>query len=46
MTIWVVLRNGGVDEVFDTRAAAEHHAKMLNKTWSITCILEREVKSL
>lgn len=41
--VYIVLKNGKVDEVFGNRAAAERHAKNLNKKWSITEIVEREV---
>ena len=41
--IYIVLKDDKVDQVFSTRQAAEHHAKSLNKKWSITKIIEREV---
>ena len=44
--IYIVLKNGDVDEVFSTREAAEHHARQLNRKWSITEIVEREVKEI
>jgi hypothetical protein len=43
MPIFIVLKNGKVDEVFSNRAAAEAHAKALNKRWNTTEILEKEV---
>lgn len=46
MSVWIVLRNDKVDEVFSTREAAEHHAKALTKKWAITEIIEKEVKEL
>ena len=44
--IYIVLKNGNIDEVFSTREAAEHHAQQLNRKWSITKIVEREVKEI
>jgi hypothetical protein len=46
MTVWVVLRNGKVDEVFDSYLSARHHQQQLTKLWAITLIVEREVKAL
>jgi hypothetical protein len=36
MTVWVVLRNGKVDEVFDSYLAARHHQQQLTKLWALT----------
>jgi len=44
--VYVVLRNGKVDEIFSNREAAENHAKNLNKKWNITEIIEKEIKEL
>lgn len=44
--VYVVLRNGIVDEVFTNRPAAELHAKNLIKTWSLVSIVEKELKEL
>jgi hypothetical protein len=44
MTVWIVLKNGKVDEVFDDPYMAEAHCK--NLKWSITRIVEKEVKRL
>lgn len=44
--IYIVLKNGNVDEVFSNRAAAELHVKNLTKKWSIAKIVEKEVKEL
>lgn len=46
MIVYVVLKNGKVDEVFDHLTPAKNHARNLNKKWSLTDIVEREVKSL
>ncbi|WP_164827142.1 hypothetical protein [Sinorhizobium meliloti] len=46
MSIWIVMRNGEVDEVFDSAEAAAHHALQLSRKWSRTSIFQREVKSL
>jgi hypothetical protein len=34
MTVWVVLRNGNVDEVFDSYLSARHHQQQLTKLWA------------
>jgi hypothetical protein len=44
--IYIVVKNGKVDEVFSTREAAELHRKNLTKKWSLSEIVEREVKEL
>lgn len=44
--IYIVLKNGKVDEVFSNREAAELHRKNLTKKWSLSEIIEREVKEL
>ena len=46
MTIWIVTRNGVVDEVFDNQIAALNHQKNLTNRWNITNIVEKELKSL
>jgi len=46
MTVYVVLKNGNLDEVFSNEASALHHAKQLNKKWAIVAIVEKEVKEL
>lgn len=46
MTVYIVLKNGKVDEVFTNLAAAQNHAKNLNKKWSSTEIVERQLKDL
>lgn len=46
MTVWIVLKNGKIDEVFDARISAIEHQKNLTKKWSLTEIIEKEVKSL
>ena len=42
--VYIVVKNGKVDEVFSTREAAELHRK--NLKWSIGEIVEKEVKEL
>ena len=44
--VYIVLRNGKVDEVFSSREAAENHCKNITKLWGIPNIIEKEVKSL
>ncbi|MFA5377035.1 MAG: hypothetical protein WC455_14890 [Dehalococcoidia bacterium] len=46
MTVYIVLKNGNLDEVFSTEAAAIHHAKQLNKKWAIVAVIKKEVKEL
>lgn len=43
MIVYIVLRNGEVDEVFSSQEAAEHHAAMLLKKWNLTKIIEKTV---
>ena len=44
--IYIVLKNGKVDEVFSNREAAELHKKNLVSKWSISEIVEKEIKDL
>lgn len=44
MTVWIVLKNGKVDEVFNNYHDAKVHAKELNRRWAITDVIEKEVK--
>lgn len=46
MTVWIVLKNGKVDEVFTNQVAAHRHQKNLVKKWSLAEIIKREVKEL
>jgi hypothetical protein len=46
MTIYIVLRNGKVDEVFDNEAAAQLHRKNLTKLWAMSELVIKEIKSL
>ncbi len=46
MTVFIVEKNGKIDEVFDNLTAARHHRDMLTRKWNLTSIIEREVKSL
>jgi len=46
MTVFIVLKNGKVDEVFYDGKAAEVHRRNLQKKWSLTKIVEREVNEL
>ena len=40
------MRNGKVDEVFDSEEAATLHRKNLQKQWNLTEIISKEVKLL
>lgn len=44
--VYIVLKNGKVDEVFSNREAAELHRKNLVKKWNIAEIVEKEIKEL
>lgn len=44
--IYIVLKNGKVDEVFDNAAAAETHRYNLQKKWSIAQTIVKELRSL
>lgn len=44
--VYIVIKNGKVDEVFSNREAAELHRKNLTKKWSLTEIVEKEIKDL
>lgn len=44
MTVWIVLRNGQVDEVFDNPEAAANHYNNLLRKWNLVKILMKEVK--
>lgn len=44
--VYIVLKNGKVDEVFSNREAAENHRKNLMRKWSLTEIVEKELKEL
>jgi hypothetical protein len=46
MTIWIVLKNGKVDEVFDNKESAVAHQQALIKKWALTNLVEKEVKSV
>lgn len=44
--VWIVLKNGEVDEVFGDEATARHHAAQLNRRWNITQVIQRAVRSV
>lgn len=46
MIVWIVMKNGKVDAVFDTEAAAEIHKKNAQRGWNITAIVQKEVYTL
>lgn len=46
MTVWIVMKNGKVDAVFDTELAATNHQKNLVRGWSLTAIVQKEVYTL
>lgn len=45
MIVWIVFKNGIVDEVFDTEQAAVHHMNSLVRKWSLSSIVKKFVKS-
>lgn len=46
MMIYIVTRNGEVDEVFDSLEAAKHHATQLRRRWNLTEVIERQVNTI
>ena len=46
MLVYIVLRNGNVDAVFDNEKAAIHHRDMLVLRWAITSIHEYYVNEI
>ena len=46
MTVYIVLKNGKVDEVFSNREAAEHHRLTLINKWNLSEIVECEVREI
>lgn len=44
--VFIVMRNGKVDAVFDNRAAAELHRANLTKRWNLMVIIEKELLSI
>lgn len=45
-TVWIVLKNDEVDEVFSSREAAEQHVKALINKWNRAKIVEKELKEI
>lgn len=41
--VYIVLKNGSVDEVFSSLEAARHHCRELRRKWNMTEIIERKV---
>jgi len=46
MKVWIVLKNGKIDMVFDNEEAAVIHRKNLTRGWNLTEIVEKEVNTL
>lgn len=46
MQVWIVLKNGKVDEVFSNEASARNHARNANKRWSIAEVITRWINDL
>lgn len=44
--VWIVTRNGVIDEVFDNEAAAVLHRKNLIRGWNVTDIVMKDIKTL
>jgi len=44
--VFIVMKNGKVDEVFSSFEAAKDHRKALAKKWSLTEVIPKEVKTL
>jgi hypothetical protein len=45
MRVYIVLKNGMVDEIFDLYHCAVKHCEHLQKKWNITKIIERNLNS-
>jgi hypothetical protein len=46
MKVWIVLKNGKIDAVFDNEEAATNHRKNAIRGWNITEIIEKVVYTL
>lgn len=46
ITIWIVMKNGKVDEVFDNFTSAVNHKKNLTGVWALTELIEKKVCSI
>lgn len=44
--VYIVLKNGVVDEVFSTPEAAAAHKKNLLRQWCLTEIIVKEIKEI
>jgi hypothetical protein len=41
--VYIVMKNGKIDEVFSDYKAAEHHRDMLLRKWNLTEIIIKDV---
>lgn len=46
LTVWIVMRNGEVDEVFSNEPAAIRHQRNLVSIWAISEIIEKTVNEI
>jgi len=46
MSVWIVIVNGKVHAVFDNPEAAEAHRLAMQKLWSLTSVIEQEVRKI
>lgn len=46
MKVWIVIKNGKIDAVFDNEQSAINHKKNLTRGWNLTDIVEKEVYTL
>ncbi len=44
--VYIVMKNGRVDEVFSSKEMAEHHKKQLISKWNLVEIIEKQVKDI
>lgn len=45
MKLYIVIKNGKIDEVFDLYHNAIKHKEYLQKRWNLTYIVEKELNS-
>jgi hypothetical protein len=46
MKVWIVVKNGKIDAVFDNEEAAINHRKNLTRGWNLSEIVEKVVYTL
>lgn len=46
MKVWIVVKNGKIDAVFDNEESAINHRKNLTRGWNLSEIVEKVVYTL